>query len=76
MNIYTRWMYSEMANVGKASTHYLLSVVCWFLLCVLAQQAKIHDDWGLNIPVFTFGCGVLFYSIAMVSIFQGFHKGS
>eukprot|EP00658_Telonema_sp_P-2_P059379 TRINITY_DN4824_c0_g1_i1.p1 TRINITY_DN4824_c0_g1~~TRINITY_DN4824_c0_g1_i1.p1 ORF type:complete len:329 (-),score=87.50 TRINITY_DN4824_c0_g1_i1:53-1039(-) len=74
--LYQRWMYCQQANLGQAGAPYMLSVVGWFLSCVLAQQLKLDEHWGLNLPAMTFGAGSFFLTISMVSIFLNFHSHS
>jgi len=71
---YRGWMYSGYANLGKAGTPYLLSVIGWFLLCVLANQERLLDDWQIDMASFCFGIGSFFYTLSLFSIFLRMHK--
>ena len=72
MMYYGRWMYSKTSNLEQANCPYLIGVVGWFMLTSLAHKAKIDQDWGLMLSCWSFGPGVVFMTIAYISIFQGF----
>ena len=52
-------------SLQHASPPYLLSTVGWLLLTVLGQQLSLHGEWGLDLPMYTFGCGVVFYTLVV-----------
>ena len=72
--MYRRWMYDPTANLSSAGCPYLLSVVGWFLLSVLANSLNLTQAWGLNLAAWTFGTGAFFWTISTVSIFQNFAR--
>jgi len=75
-SLYTRWMYSCDAHLGKVGAPVLLSVVSWFLLTVLGNKCKLQADWGLPLPAMCFGTGCAFLLLSVVAIFQGTHSGN
>lgn len=59
-------------RVGRfAKPPFLLSTVGWFLLAVLGQGAKIQEAWGLALPQFCLGAGIMLYIIIIVALFDG-----
>lgn len=74
LTVYERWMFSPIkGDIGSASPPYLLATVGWPLLCVLAQVLELERRWHFDIASCLFGCGVVFYSLAFISIAQTMH---
>jgi tellurite resistance protein TehA-like permease len=72
-------MFSDSAALTSiAKVQFLLSVIGWFLLALLGQIAEIEQDWGLALPSFCFGAGVMLYIIVVTVLFNGskFDKGT
>ena len=65
---YRRWMYLKDRSMKDANTTFLLSLVGWLLLCIICQQAKVREDWGIDLPQFFFGIGVFYYCLVITSI--------
>ena len=61
-------------NCCDTGTPYLLSVIGWFLLCVLANQEGLVEVWELDLASFCFGIGCFFYTLSLFSIFLRIHK--
>lgn len=72
--IYEKWMFSQNSNISNGRPQFLLSVVGWFLLSVLGQQANIDDSWGIALPSFCFGVGAIFYVMVVISVFNRLHE--
>jgi tellurite resistance protein TehA-like permease len=72
--IYEKWMFSQDSNITIGQPPFLLSVVGWFLLSVLGQQANIDDSWGIALPSFCFGVGAIFYIMVLISVFNRLHE--
>jgi len=67
------WMFSENSHLGKARFPYLLTPIGWLALCVIAQQAKLTDAWGIEFDAICFGIGCFTYVIVTVSVLQNLH---
>lgn len=69
--IYYRWMF---ASQSPAALPNLLSVVGWFFLTILSNEATIVDDVGIGLNFFCFGIGTFFSSVVYMSIMQNLHQ--
>jgi tellurite resistance protein len=67
-------MFSSERNISQAKPQFLLSVIGWFLLTVLGQQADAAAVWGIAIPSFCFGIGLFMYIMVTVNVFNGLHR--
>ena len=56
--IYYRWMYSDQDSLAISEAPYLLSVVGWFLLSILASKSGMDELLGLEVSYWMFGIGV------------------
>eukprot|EP00658_Telonema_sp_P-2_P054207 TRINITY_DN43136_c0_g1_i2.p1 TRINITY_DN43136_c0_g1~~TRINITY_DN43136_c0_g1_i2.p1 ORF type:complete len:359 (-),score=70.15 TRINITY_DN43136_c0_g1_i2:92-1168(-) len=70
---YRTWMFDQAAGLSRAGPPFLLSVIGWLLLCVLAQQESLREDWGFDFGLMYFGVGVIFYGLALVGLFLHMH---
>ena len=66
--IYARWLFGESQNIGHARPPFLLSMVGWLLLAILAQQARLP-----SLAAFFFGGGFILYLLVLISIFLSMH---
>lgn len=72
-NIYESWLFSEHSNISCARPQFLLSTVGWFLLANLGASVELEQNWGLPLPSFCFGVGIMFYLMVVNAIFNGIH---
>jgi tellurite resistance protein TehA-like permease len=72
--IYEHLMFSSERNFTQAKPQFFLSIIGWFLLTVLGQQADVEVVWGIAIPSFCFGTGIFMYVIVTVNVFNGLHR--
>jgi tellurite resistance protein len=72
--VYEKWMFSSERNISQAKPQFFLSVIGWFLLTILGQQADIAAVWGIAIPSFCFGIGFFMYVMVTVNVFNGLHR--
>jgi tellurite resistance protein TehA-like permease len=73
--IYERLMFSCERNFTQAKPQFFLSIIGWFLLTVLGEQADVEAVWGIAVPSFCFGAGMFMYVIVTVDVFNGLHLG-
>merc|ERR1719436_1000777 len=73
---YLRWMGVQEQQLGTSSTPYLLTIINWFLLTVLACKAKILLLTGLDFAPMLFGVGCFFAAVIYANIFARRHADS
>jgi tellurite resistance protein len=66
---YARWLFDGASNMGAARPPFLLSVIGWLLLSILAQQVDLD-----HLAAFFFGGGFILYLLVIVSIFLSMHN--
>jgi len=71
--VYEKWMFSKTGNIGVAQPPFMLSTVGWFLLAVLGYNAGISSAWGINLPAYCLGAGLMLYLIVVIAIFNRLH---
>lgn len=74
--IYESWMFSANASntIGCAQPQFLLSTIGWFLLAVLGSMLDVEERWGLALPSFCLGIGLVTYMMVVISIFYRIHE--
>lgn len=72
--IYESWLFSESSNITCAKPQFLLSTVGWFLLAVLGALLDIERKWGISLPSFCLGIGLVMYFMVTISIFNRIHE--
>lgn len=73
-SIYQLWMFSLRSNFTSAKPQFLLSTVGWFLLAALGETAKVEEEWGIALPTFCFGAGIILYLDLLIFIFIKLHE--
>lgn len=71
LSVTTQWLYSleEGHNLAHAQTTYLLSVVSWPLLSILAYNSQLTIRVGLDVPVAMMGVGIFMFVMILPAIF-------
>lgn len=72
-HVYEGWLFSESHTISCAKPQFLLSTVGWILLAVLGVQADIEGAWGVPLPAWCLGFGLMLYLMVAISIFNGIH---
>jgi tellurite resistance protein TehA-like permease len=71
--IYESWLFSDTHNISCARPQFLLSTVGWFFLATLGAQTNIEAEWGIALPTFCLGFGMILYFMLAISIFNAIH---
>jgi tellurite resistance protein TehA-like permease len=71
--IYESWLFSDTHNISCARPQFLLSTVGWFFLANLGAQTNIEAEWGIALPTFCFGFGLMLYFMVAIAIFNAIH---
>mmetsp|Transcript_45410 Transcript_45410/g.120427 ORF Transcript_45410/g.120427 Transcript_45410/m.120427 type:complete len:409 (-) Transcript_45410:334-1560(-) len=70
LSITSHWLYSseEGHHLANAQTTYLLSVVGWPLLSILAYNSQLTSKVGLDVPVAMLGVGTFMFIMILPAI--------
>jgi tellurite resistance protein TehA-like permease len=71
--IYENWLFSDTQNISCARPQFFLSTVGWYFLAVLGTETNVEQTWGIALPTFCFGFGMMMYLIVTFAIFNGIH---
>ena len=66
--VYKRWLFGDETNMAHARPTFLLSVIGWIFLSILAQQAHVAA-----LSPFFFGGGFMLYLLVLMSVFLSMH---
>jgi tellurite resistance protein TehA-like permease len=72
-HVYESWLFSEKHNINCARPQFLLSTVGWMLLAVLGAQVDIEGTWGLPLPTWCLGFGLMLYLMVAISVLNAIH---
>lgn len=73
-HIYDKWLFHPQRTISSAKPSFLLSTVGWFLLTNLGLLANIEEAWGLALPQFCLGIGIMFYLIVAFQVLISLHE--
>jgi len=72
-NIYKMFMFDAKNNFTTAKPQFLLSAFGWFELSCWGNVLHIKSVWGIGLPTFCFGAGLILYFDLVCFIFKNLH---
>jgi tellurite resistance protein TehA-like permease len=72
--VYHRWLFASDAS-EMAAAPYLLSIVSWFLLCLLGRTSGMDKSLELPVSAMCYGVGCFFSVFVYPFILTGIHSG-
>lgn len=61
-------------SLSHAKPQFVLSILGWFLLSLLGQQANASEIWGIDLPTFCLGIGGIQFIMVFGNVWNGWHR--